>query len=239
MNRRTTDLMARARAGQSDAMGELCALYGNYLRMVARAGLGPWLGRRVELSDVVQETLVEVVRQFPKFTGQDEAALVGWLRRLVGQKLVDLARHHNRVKRGAGILPLSLDAVWDYARGDDRADRTPGSRSDNPLLKALALDQSNPSEVASYRELSVRLADALASLPETEAEVLWLYHAEGLSFEMIGRRLGVSRKVVRTIWARGLKALRRIFNGPPGGPPRFAWPLPPQPLEQPARFEVS
>src|SRR4051812_33731194 len=96
------ELMARARAGQADALGELCALYRNYLRMVVRTGLGPRLRERVELSDVVQEALVEVVRQFPQFTGQNEAALVGWLRRLGGQKLADLGRYHSRAKRSAG-----------------------------------------------------------------------------------------------------------------------------------------
>ena len=88
------ELMAKARAGETDALGELCALYRNYLRMVVRTGLGPKLRERVELSDVVQEALVEVVRQFPQFTGQNEAALVGWLRRLVGQKLADLGRYY-------------------------------------------------------------------------------------------------------------------------------------------------
>ena len=86
------ELMSKARAGETEALGELCALYRNYLRMVVRTGLGPRLRERLELSDVVQEALVEVVRQFPQFTGQNEAALVGWLRRLVGQKLADLGR---------------------------------------------------------------------------------------------------------------------------------------------------
>ena len=63
------ELMAKARAGERDALGELCALYRNYLRMIVRTGLGPKLRERVELSDVVQEALVEVVRQFPQFTG--------------------------------------------------------------------------------------------------------------------------------------------------------------------------
>src|SRR3954462_15867371 len=93
------ELMSKARAGENEALGELCALYRNYLRMGVGTGLGPRLRERVELSDVVQEALVEVVKQFPQFTGQNEAAPVGWLRRLVSQKLADLARYHNRAKR--------------------------------------------------------------------------------------------------------------------------------------------
>src|SRR3954467_1414842 len=107
------ELMAQARAGEAQALGELCALYRNYLRMIVRTGLGPKLRERVELSDVVQEALVEVVRQFPQFTGQNEAALVGWLRRLVGQKLAGRGRYHGGAKRAAGGAAVPLDAPWE------------------------------------------------------------------------------------------------------------------------------
>ena len=200
------DLIARARAGEPEALGELCNLYRNYMRMVVRTGLGPKLRERVELSDVVQEALVEVIRQFPQFTGQNEAALVGWLRRLVGQKLADLGRYHSRAKRSAGTPDVALDAAWDLPGGS-------GSQGGR-LLDMLSLSQTSPSEAASRRELTVLLADALAALPEAEAEVLWLYHAENLSFESIGDRMSLSRKSIRGIWARGLKSLKRTLDGP-------------------------
>jgi RNA polymerase sigma-70 factor (ECF subfamily) len=200
--------MALARAGQPEALGELCDLYRNYLRLVVRTGLGPRLRERVELSDVIQEALVEVVRQFPQFTGQTEAALVGWLRRLVGQKLADLGRYHSRVKRAGDVSALPLDAPWDQGAGEE-AGREGGGR----LLDVLSLSQTSPSEAASKRELIILLADALQGLDDTEAEVLWLHHGDGLSFEIIGQRLGVSRKVVRGIWARGLKNLKRNLAG--------------------------
>jgi RNA polymerase sigma-70 factor (ECF subfamily) len=212
-----TELMAKARAGETDALGELCALYRNYLRMVVRSGLGPRLRERVELSDVVQEALVEVVRQFPQFTGQNEAALVGWLRRLVGQKLADLGRYHSRAKRSAGGSDVPLDAPAEGGGGADGEHPVGGGR----LLDVLALSQTSPSEAASKRELVVLLADALDALGAPEAEVLWLYYADGLSFEAIGDRLGLSRKSIRGVWARGLKSLKRTLEGPPGGHVRY------------------
>jgi RNA polymerase sigma-70 factor (ECF subfamily) len=203
------ELIAEARAGRAEALGELCVLYRNYMRMVVRTGLGPKLRERVELSDVVQEALVEVVRQFPQFTGQNEAALVGWLRRLVGQKLADLGRYHSRAKRSGGSPDVALDAAIDPGGGGD-----PGSGGGGKLLDMLALSQTSPSEAASRRELTVLLADAVAGLPEQEAEVLWMYEADGLSFEAIGDRLGLSRKSIRGIYARGLRDLKRSFDAP-------------------------
>jgi RNA polymerase sigma-70 factor (ECF subfamily) len=208
------ELLSRARGGETEALGELCALYRNYLRMVVRTGLGPRLRERVELSDVVQEALVEVVRQFPQFTGQSEAALVGWLRRLVGQKLADLGRYHSRAKRAGEATALPLDAA------PEGGWRRPGEESGR-LLDMLALSQTSPSQAVSQREQLVLLADAFAGLAEPEADVLWLYYAESLSFEAIGQRLGLSRKSVRGIYARGLKHLKRTLEGPPGGSLRY------------------
>ena len=197
-------LIARARLGDPAALAEICELYRCYIRAYGRAGLGPKLRERVDLSDVVQETLVEVLRQFPQFTGQDEAALVGWLRRLVGQKLADLARHHSRLKRGAGEKPQPLDSPWTTGK--------PTGEFSSRLLDVLSLSQTSPSEVASRRELGHLLTTALDGLPQDEAEILWLYHGEQLSFNVIAERLDVSRKIVRGVWARGLKNLRRALG---------------------------
>ena len=211
------DLLSKARAGETEALGELCALYRNYLRMVVRTGLGPQLRERVEMSDVVQEVLVEVVRQFPQFTGQNEAALVGWLRRLVGQKLADLGRYHSRAKRAGASTALPLEGAvtrW-WRRISARRRERPA-----PGYAVTFADQSQPGRSAGANR-SFSWLMPWPALPVAEADILWLYSAENLSFEAIGERVGLSRKSIRGIWARGLKRLKRSLEGPPGGPLRF------------------
>jgi RNA polymerase sigma-70 factor, ECF subfamily len=214
----SAELMARARSGQAEALGDLCDRYRNYLRKAVHAGMGQRLRERVEPEDVVQEAYVEVVRQFPRFTGQSETDLLGWMQRLVGQKLADLGRYYGRVKRGAEYRALSLHASGD---GDGSPGRFGGPAGESRLVEILALSQASPSEEASRREQVVLLAESLAALPGEEAEILWLHYAEGLNFEEIGRRMGCGRKAIRTRWARGLQALRRNLGGPPGGALRF------------------
>ncbi len=182
-----------------------------------RTGLGPRLRERVELSDVVQEALVEVVRQFPQFTGQNEAALVGWLRRLVGQKLADLGRYHSRAKRaGGGERPCRWTrgaAPWRCGaarRGEWPIARHAGAEPDQP--------QRGRQPPRADRPAGRRPRGACPS-PRPTSSGSTTPRASRSRRSASG--LGLSRKSIRGILARGLKHLKRSLEGPPGGPLRY------------------
>ena len=173
-------------------------------------GLGPKLRERVELSDVVQEVLVEVVRQFPQFSGESEAAVMGWL----------LAAGRPKISRPR---PLSSprqtrqDPRWPSARCRSRMWGLHPETKSGRLIDVVARSQGSASQVVSKREQFDVLADALAALAEHEADVVWLYFGENLTFEVIGQRLNLSRKSVSRIVGQSLKKLKRSLDGPPGG----------------------
>ena len=90
-----------------------------------------------------------------------------------------------------------------------------------PFAITLDVGSSLANKTGSWRTERPRYVHRLPpcndGCPTGENCQQWLYHAEGLSFEAIGDRLGVGRKAVRGLWARGLKSLKRTLDGPPGG----------------------
>jgi len=186
-------LIVKARLGDREALNELLRYYEPYLRRVARSNMGPTLRKAHETADILQEVLLTAAARFEKFQGIDEDELLTWLRTLVARKAVDMARYLSRSRRSPGgdAQLESLDAV-----------------SERGAYPEIAADQTSPSQGAARRELQLKLAEALEKLPDDEADVIWMRHIEEMSFEAIGRRLGMGRNAVRALWVRALKHLR-------------------------------
>lgn len=161
----------------------------SYLHLLARRRLGG----RIDPSDVVQQTLLEAHRAAGDFRGTTDAERAAWLRRILERNLADAARGLARAKR---------DVSRERSLDDDSAE----------LGGWLAADQSSPSRRADRHEQAVRVADALAGLPEAQREALVLQHWHGLTLAEIGGRLGRSPEAVAGLLKRGLKRLRESLG---------------------------
>ena len=72
----------------------------------------------------------------------------------------------------------------------------------------LAAEQSSPSQQVEQHEQSLRLARALAALPEAQREALVLQHWHGWTLAQIGERMNRTPAAVAGLLKRGLKGLR-------------------------------
>ena len=63
------ELIAEARHRGSEPLGKLLELYQNYLTILATSQINPRLRRRLAPSDLVQEAMLAVHRDFGKFRG--------------------------------------------------------------------------------------------------------------------------------------------------------------------------
>jgi RNA polymerase sigma-70 factor, ECF subfamily len=186
-------LLAKARAGDSEALGKVLEGYRDYLRLLARARVGDELRVRLDPSDLVQETLLEAQRDFPQFQGQSEGELAVWLRRILVRNLADQLKYHQSQKRDLG-REQPLESVIEKAH------------------EALAAPLSSPSKHAARREQAVVMATALARLSEDYREVVTLRHLEGRGFDEIAIKMGRSEGAVRMLWMRALERLGQVME---------------------------
>ena len=191
-----SELIRRCRAGEVRAREQLFARYQHYLYILAQAQLGRYLRAKCDPSDLVQQTLLEAHRDFAGFQGQHEGELLAWLRRILAHNLFNEARRFGARQRDAD-REVSLDQVQ---AGIDRSSAVLG--------RCLAAEGPSPSQVAVQHEGAVRLADALARLPEDYQTVLLFRVFEELPAEEVAQRMGRSAGAVRMLQMRALMALR-------------------------------
>ena len=85
-------LIAQAQTGDQDALSQLCARYRPFLQTIAALKLGRGMERRVDASDIVQETEIELVRGIHAFRGKSEPELSAWLKQMLKRNIADKVR---------------------------------------------------------------------------------------------------------------------------------------------------
>ncbi len=97
-----------ARAGSTEALGQLLEACRGYLLLIAEQEIDPELRAKGGASDLVQETFLKAHRHFDRFQGDSETELLAWLRRLLLNNLANFARQYRDTnKRRLGRETLS------------------------------------------------------------------------------------------------------------------------------------
>jgi RNA polymerase sigma-70 factor (ECF subfamily) len=189
------ELIAAASKGGGERLGQLLAIYRNYLHLLARIEIGGRLQTKIDASDLVQDTMLEAHKHFPNFRGVTETEFTAWLRQIM-----------------AGILCGLIRKYFGTQKRDIRLERTLRENFDNSSLmlgKGFLDLHSSPSQQATRREQAVLLADALENMPPDYREAVVLRHIEGLSFPEIAQRMERTQDSVEKLWVRGLARLRK------------------------------
>ena len=172
-----------------------------YLSLLARLQVEERLRARIDLSGVVQQTLLEAYQARGQLHGHDQAQVAAWLRRILANNLADEVRRLLAGKRDPA-REFSLEAALEA--------------SSARLQEWLAAEQSSPSERMVQQEQGVRLAQALALLPESQRRAVELHHLQGRSLAEVAADLDLSRPAVAGLLHRGLKKLRELLEDAEG-----------------------
>lgn len=167
--------------------------YGAALVVMARLKVDPRLHGKLDLSGIVQQTLLEAHQAGERWATASDGQRVGWLRQALVHNLADELRKLAAGKRDLGREQSIHDAA---------------AASSARLQDWLAAEQSSPSEQAVRHEEELALADALNELPEAQRDALILQHWHGWSLTDIGVHLQRSPAAVAGLIKRGLAKLR-------------------------------
>jgi RNA polymerase sigma-70 factor (ECF subfamily) len=166
-----------------------------YLDLLARMEVAPRLRDKVDLSGVVQQTLLEAhqgMRQHPR-SNRSAGEVTAWLRSILSHNLADVLRKLKARKR-------DFRREWSLETALDQ--------SASRVEQWLAAEQSSPSGQAMRQEELLRMAESLATLPKGQRRAIELHHLQGLPLAEIARELGTTKSAVAGLLHRGLKALR-------------------------------
>src|SRR5262245_47774446 len=109
-------LLERLSQGDSQALAELFAHYGAGLRRMVALRLDHRLNGRVSPSDVLQEAYIDAVKRVAHYLAKPDMPFQGWLRLVVGQRLVEVHRQHLGAKiRAAGQEIPAAHGAWPAA----------------------------------------------------------------------------------------------------------------------------
>jgi RNA polymerase sigma-70 factor (ECF subfamily) len=170
-------LIMRARDGDVDACNELCARYLPRLRRWAHGRLPPWAREHLDTEDIVQDTLMQSVRQLDVFTPHHDRAFCAYVSQALRNRLRDAMRRATTRPPGQA-LPVDLPA-----------------------------QEPSPLEQAVGGQMLVRYDAALQRLSERDRELVLARVELGLGYEEIAglltlpsiaaARVAVSRALVR------------------------------------------
>ena len=194
-------LLDRARRGDAEPMGQLLQLYRNYLTILATIQLDQRLRRRMNPSDLVQETMLAAHRDFTSFRGGSEREFLAWLRQVLINCLHHAVDVHLKAKKRDVRREISIEQV-----------SLALDRSVVNFAQVLADPGVSPSASMRRREGAVALADQLARLKPEYRDVIVLRNLQGLSFEEIAERMDRKTGAVRMLWLRAIEKFKHIYR---------------------------
>ncbi|WP_182868795.1 sigma-70 family RNA polymerase sigma factor [Stieleria mannarensis] len=179
----------------SDDQADDAEQYREYLGLLGRLQLDQQLVGKVDISGVVQVTLLEACEA--NWSELNEKERLPWLRRVFANNLLDEIRKFRTQARDVGREQSLRQAL---------------EQSASRISFLLAGDQSTPSEKAIRVEEQMRLAKALACLPTAQREAIELHHLQGQTLEQIGESMHRTKGAVAALIYRGTTKLRELLT---------------------------
>jgi RNA polymerase sigma-70 factor (ECF subfamily) len=202
----TEQLLAGAQGGDADAVNRLMDRHRDSLRRMVQMRLDHKIQRRIDVSDVVQDVLVEANRRLADYLKTDgQMPFHLWLRQIAQDRIIDAHRRH----RGSAKRSVDKERPLAVPAADDH--------STIQLAAQLADQQLTPAAAATQAELARAVEAAISRLPDQDCEIIIMRHYEQLSNQEIAQALGLTEPAASMRYLRAIRRLKELMVEPPEG----------------------
>ena len=191
------ELLRRYRAGDGEALWELCRRVEPLLRRRVEQRIPRRLRRRVSVADILQEARLAAFERRDAFEERGPDAFRRWILGIVDNKALRAVRDHRGV-----------------AKRDQGREVTRGERVDTQFLSGQT---PSPSQVYVASELAELAREAMKALPPDYREVLRLAREHELTLREVGERMGRSREATKKLYARAISRFEAELDRRRGG----------------------
>ncbi len=188
-------LIAAAKSGDDEALGQLSDVYRGYLLHIASQELGNDLRAKVGASDLVQEALVDFRTTIRQLRGDSDLDLRAYLRQILLNRVAYVGRRFRQTSKRDIQKEISLndaassDAAWQLV-----------DKALTPRSNAIAVEDR------------ARIQSALSRLPDDYRAVIELRTIAGKSWHDVGIVLNRQPEAVRKLWSRAIEELCQVWD---------------------------
>lgn len=145
-------VLLAAKNGSVDAVNELVSLVQGYICTIAKSFLGTNHPASIDAEDLMQDTLLEVIRDLPDCRAETMESFMAWCGFIVRNRVYNAIKAAKTVKRGRGVKHVPIDEVEVSSRRSHEAAVEASEQLD--IIMKLASGQND--QMRSVVELMVQ-----------------------------------------------------------------------------------
>jgi RNA polymerase sigma-70 factor (ECF subfamily) len=197
----TAELLANAQGGDANAVNRLLERHRDAVHRMVQLRLDAKVQRRVDVSDVVQDVMVEANRRLQDYLANPQQMPFHlWLRHIARDRIIDAHRRH----RGSARRSVDREQPLVAAAGDEK--------STFDLVAQIHDRERGPASAVAAQEMARLVEAAIAELPDQDCEIVIMRHYEHLSNQEIAQALGLTEPAASMRYLRAIRKLREVLG---------------------------
>ncbi len=196
---KTQELLAGAKKGDEDAVNQLMDRHRDALRRMVQMRLDQKIQRRIDVSDIVQDVLIDANRRLKDYINNPVMSFHLWLRQIAKDRIIDSHRRH----RVSAKRSVDREQAMAAPAGMDRSTLELAAQICDPNI--------TPAAAATQHEMAKRVEAAIAQLNEQDCEIVVMRHYEQLSNQEVAEVLELTEPAASMRYLRAVRRLRTLL----------------------------